>query len=97
MFKNCAPFTNSINKINNTQVDNAKDLDFVMPVCNLIQYSDNYPKTSDSLWQYYRDEPAVAIANSESFKSKVKIRGKTAAGNTKDGKMEVPLKHLSNP
>ena len=92
MFKNCAPFTNSINKINNTQVDNAKDL-----VCNLIQYSDNYPKTSGSLWQYYRDEPAVAIANSESFKSKVKIRGKTAAGNTKDGKMEVPLKHLSNP
>ena len=37
MFKKCAPFTNSINKINNTQVDNAKDLDFVMPVCNLIQ------------------------------------------------------------
>ena len=57
IFKNCAPFTNCISKINNTQVDNAKDIDIVMPMYNLIEYSDNYAKTSGSLWQYYRDEP----------------------------------------
>ena len=42
IFKNCAPFTNCISEINNTQVDNAKDLDIVMPMYNLIEYSDNY-------------------------------------------------------
>ena len=57
VFKNCAPFTNCISEINNTQVDNAKDIDIVMPMYNLIEYSDNYAKTSGSLWQYYRDEP----------------------------------------
>ena len=51
-FKNCAPFTNFISKINNTQVDKAKDNDIVMPMYNLIEYSDNYAKTSGSLWQY---------------------------------------------
>ena len=55
IFKNCAPFTNCISEINNTQVDNAKDIDIVMPMYNLIEYSDNYAKTSGSLWQYYRD------------------------------------------
>ena len=43
-FKNCAPFTNCISEINNTQVDNAKDIDIVMPMYNLIEYSDNYAK-----------------------------------------------------
>ena len=51
-FKNCAPFTNFISEINNTQVDKAKDNDIVMPMNNLIEYSDNYAKTSGSLWQY---------------------------------------------
>ena len=76
-FKNCAPFTNCISEINNTQVDNAKDIDIVMPICNLIEYSDNYAKTTGSLWQYFRDEPNDNLANSESFKSKIKITGKT--------------------
>ena len=49
ILKNCAPFTDCINKINNTQVDNAKDLDIVMPMYNLIEYSDNYLKTSGNL------------------------------------------------
>ena len=44
IFKNCAPFTNCISKINNTQIDNAKDIDIVMPMYNLIEYSDNYAK-----------------------------------------------------
>ena len=59
IFKNCAPFTDCISKINNTQVDNAKDIDIVMPMYNLIEYSDNYSKTSGSLWQYCKDRPAV--------------------------------------
>ena len=54
-FKNCAPFTNCISEVNNTQVDSAKDIDIVMSMYNLIEYSDNYAKTSGSLWQYYRD------------------------------------------
>ena len=52
IFKNCAPFTDCISKINNTQVGNAKDIDIVMSMYNLIEYSDNYSKISGSLWQY---------------------------------------------
>ena len=48
-FKNCAPFINCISEINNTQIDNAKDIDIVMPMYNLIEYSGNYEKTSGSL------------------------------------------------
>ena len=47
--KNCAPFTNCISEINNAQIDNAKDIDIVMPMYNLIEYSDNYSKISESL------------------------------------------------
>ena len=71
-FKNCAPFTNCTSEINNTQIDNAKDIDIVMPTYNLIEYSDNYSKTSRSLWQYYRDEPNNNLADSGSFNSKKK-------------------------
>ena len=96
-FKNCAPFTKCISRINDTDIDTAQDIDIVMPVYNLIQYSDNYSKTSGSLWQCYKDEPNDNLADSESFKSKVKITGKTpAAGNTKDVEIIVPLKYLSN-
>ena len=49
IFKNCAPFTECISRINNTDIDNAKDIDIVMPMYNLIEYSDNYSKTSGSL------------------------------------------------
>ena len=96
-FKNCGPFTNCISEINNTQVDNAKDIDIVMPMYNLIEYSGNYAKTSEILWQYYRDEPNDNLANSESFKFKVKITGKNpAAHNDKNVEIMVPLKYLSN-
>ena len=57
IFKNCAPFTKCISRINNTDIHNAQDIDIVMPMYNLIQYSDNYSKTSGSLWQYYKDDP----------------------------------------
>ena len=96
-FKNCAPFTNCISEINNTDLDNAKDLDIVMPIYNLIEYSDNYAKASGILWQYYRDERNGNLADSESFKSKVKITGKAPDnGNEKDVEIMVPLKYLSN-
>ena len=49
IFSNCAPFTDCISGINNTQVANAKDTDVVIPVYNLIEYRDNYLKTSVSL------------------------------------------------
>ena len=52
IFKNCAPFTKRISKINNTEIDNGQDIDIVMPMYNLIEYGNNYSKTSWSLWQY---------------------------------------------
>ena len=57
IFKNCAPFTDCISIINNTQIDNEKYLDAVMLMYNLMEYSNNYSKISGSLWQYYKDNP----------------------------------------
>ena len=96
-FKNCAPFTKCISRINNTDIDNAHDIDIVMPMYNLIGYSDNYSKTSGTLCQYYKDDSNDNLTDSESFKSKVKITGKTPNnGNTKDVEIIVLLKYLSN-
>ena len=96
-FKNCAAFTNCISEINNAQVDNAKDIDIVMPMYNLIEYSDNYAKTTRTLWQCLRDEPNDVLRNSESFKSKIKITGKIPVNdNEKDVEVMVPLEYLSN-
>ena len=61
IFKNCALLTDCISKINDIQVYNAKDINIVMPMYNLIEYSDNYSKTSGSLWQYCKDIPAVMM------------------------------------
>ena len=57
LFENYVPFTDCISEINSTQIDNAKDTDFMMPMYNLIEYSDKYSKTSGCLWQYYIHEP----------------------------------------
>ena len=107
IFKNCAPFTNCISEINNTQIDNAKDIDIVMPMYNLIEYSDNYAKATGSLWQYCKDIPARNNANNaiiifsednitDSFKFKAKITGQTGNDGTKVVEIMVPLKYLSN-
>ena len=56
-FKNNAPFISCILKINGELIENAEDLDIVMPMYNLLYYSENYRKTSGSLFNYYRDEP----------------------------------------
>ena len=97
VFKNCPPFTLCVSEINNTQIDNCKDIDIIMPMYNLIEYSDNYAKTSGSLWQYYRDEPNDNLADSKSFKSKIKITRKTPDdGSEKNVEIMVPLNYLSN-
>ena len=86
-FQNNVPFINCILKINNTLIDNAEDLDIVMPMYNLVEYSNNYSKTSRSLWKDYRDESSSGIGiennnlissvnNSKSFDYKTKIVGK---------------------
>ena len=108
-FKNNAPFINCISKINGVQIDNAEDLDVVMPMYNLLEYSKNYRKTTGSLWNYYRDEPSNPLSsNSESLKYKTSITENTynvGAGEewydaNKVGKNKaevvIPLKHLSN-
>ena len=106
ILKNCAPFTNCISEINNTQIDNATDIDIVIPMYNLIEYSDNYEKTTGSLWQYSKDIPARNDSNeitvftrnnlTNSFNFKVKFTGQTGNNGTKDVEIMVPLKHLSN-
>ena len=55
-FKNCTPFTKCISRINNTDIDNALDIDIVMSMYNLSEYSGNYSKTPGSLWQCYKDD-----------------------------------------
>ena len=60
-FKNCAPFTKCISIINNTDIDNAKDIDILIPMYNLIEFSDNYSKPSGSLWQYYKMNPTITL------------------------------------
>ena len=50
-----------MSSIYNTQVDNAKDIDLVMPMYKLVEYSDDHSETSGGLWQYYRDEPGLMM------------------------------------
>ena len=65
-------------KINGAKTDNAEDLDVVMSMYNLVEYSINYRKTTGSLWNYYRDEPSDTLSSdSESFKYKTSITGDT--------------------
>ena len=97
-FKNNAPFINCISKINGVKIDNAEDLDVVMPMHNLIEYSKNFRKTTGSLWNYYRDEPINPLSsNSKSFKYKTSIVGRTPGDNDSltDAKGVIPLKYLS--
>ena len=65
LFKNCATFTDCINEINKTQIDNAKYLNVAMQMYNLIEYRDNRSKTSGRLIKYYREDPNYDIVNSE--------------------------------
>ena len=107
--KNNAPFVSCISKINGELVENAEDLDIVIPMYNLLEYSKNYEKTSGSLFNYYRDEPNegeiandngainVSIRNLKSFDYKTKLVG-TLADNVleKEVTIAIPLKYLGN-
>ena len=97
IFKSFVLFINFKSEINNIEIDNAKDIGIVIPMYNLIEYSDSYPKTSAGLWQYHKDESNDNLTVSESFKSKIKTTGNTPAdGKTKDVELIVLLKYLSN-
>ena len=106
IFKNCASFTSCISKINNTQIDNAEYIDVVIPTYNLIEYSNNYSKTPGSLWQYYKEIPAinnnVAIVDfnganvTDSFNFKTKITGQINDDGTIDVEIMVPLNYPIN-
>ena len=91
-------------------IENAKDLDVVMPMYNFLEYSKNYRKITGSLWNYYRDEPSsgfvhdgnekitISFRGSKSFEHKSTITGSLDAGNLEKDYVEVvdSLKHLSN-
>ena len=108
VFKNNAPFINCISKINGVKIDNAEDLDVLMPMYNLLEDSKNYKKATGSLWNYYRDEPSSTIGdnnithstlNSEYFDYKANFMENGVTHNilTKnDVKVVVLLKYLSN-
>ena len=107
IFKNCAPFTNCISKVNNTQIDNTEYIDIVMSMYNLIEYSDHYSKTSGSLWQYFKEIPAVNNAGGivdfngtnapDSFNFKTKTTGQTDENGRIDNvEIMAPLKYLSS-
>ena len=107
VFENNAPFINCISKINGVKIDNAEDLDVVMPMYNLLEYSKNYRKTTGSLWNYYRDEPNgginegtnYSIMGSKSFDYKANFIEDGVTHNNlikNDVKIVGPLKYLSN-
>ena len=110
IFKNNTPFRSCISKINNTFIDNAEDIDFVMPKYNLLKYGDNYSMTSGSLWNYYRDETNgdanknnaarnkinnKKTVTSKSFEYKTKLIGRTPNSNILIEEVVVSLKYLS--
>ena len=84
-FKNCAPFTKCVTKIDGTTIHDAENLDLVMPMYNLIEYSSNYSETTGSLWFCSKNEATnfgADIANTDNFKSfkyKAKFLGNTVA------------------
>ena len=105
---NCALFTDCISEVNNTQIDNAKEIDMVMPIyILLIEYSDNCLKTTQSLSQYYKDEPYLNASSNivgfpvnnngrALFELKTKIAGRIGNDGIKDVKIMLPLKYLSS-
>ena len=105
IFNNCAPFPNCISGTTNTEVDDAHDIDVVMPMYNLTEHNDNHSNTSGILWQYCRNEQAVdandyitrlneANATTDALKIKDEITGKTGNNGKKDVKIMVALKLL---
>ena len=98
--KNNAPFISCISKINGELVENAEDLDIVMPMYNLLEYSDNYQDSTGSLYQFKIDEPpddnAEVANNTTSLVYKSKLIKGTDNNNVNNVKLVVPLKYVSN-
>ena len=103
-FKNCAQFTKCIKEIDGTIIDDAEDLDLVLLMYNLMEYSSNHSEITGSLWYYSKATNFNAdIENTNSFKSftyKAKLLGNTVAdgvnGILKNATIVLPLKYLSN-
>ena len=93
IFKNCSVFTKCVTELNNVQLDNARNIDIIASMYNLVEHSSGYERTSRSLWQYYKDIPAVDNNNiivdftennlTDSFNFKVKMTGETGDDGTK--------------
>ena len=108
-FRNCASFTRCVTHINDEHVETVENLDIIMPMYNLIEYSDDYADSSGSLYQFKRDESPmndaenplnVASDNSTFFKYKASLLGKATDADgddrsLKNTKIVVPLKYLS--
>ena len=93
VFKNCAPFRTCNININDEYVEQAEYLDVVMPMYNLLEYSDNYQDTTGSLYQFKRDEPPVNNDNVNANTTSLKYKSTTG---TNGVKLVVPLKYISN-
>ena len=99
-FKNCVPFCTCDVTVNDEHVEKAEDLDIVMPMYNLLEYSDNYQNSTGSFYQFKRDEPQDNNTNvgknttSLVYKSRL-IKG-TDNNNVNNVKLVVPLKYVSN-
>ena len=101
---NCAPFTTCVAHINVEHVETAENMDIIMPIYNVLEYSNNYADSSGLLWKFKRDEQditgipnAVTTNSSTSFKYKSNLLGApNAIGALKDAKIVVPLKYLCN-
>ena len=102
ILKNNAPFVSCITRINGELIEDADDLDIVMPIYNLLEYSKNYRKTIGSLYNYYRDELSddaddnnfdnINVVNSEAFNYKNKIIGNMYNVNADDDGYDVNKK-----
>ena len=99
-FKNCAPFRTCDVSINNEHDEKAEYLDIVMPIYNLLEYSDNYQDSTGSLYQFKRDEPpddnANVANNTTSLVYKSKLISGTDDNNINNVKLVAPLKYVSN-
>ena len=107
IFKNCAPFNNCISRMNNTEIDDAQYIDVVIPMYNVIEYSDNYSKTSGILWKHcgnvliVNNDGAItdfteANATIDSFSLIENLTGQKDNNGTKNVEIKISLKHLSN-
>ena len=99
-FKNNALFISCTSKINNTLIDSTEDLDIIIPMYNLLEYSKKYSKTIGSFWNYYRDKPNSGVGSADnninyfikywkSFDYKTSITGKLEGGDRKKENVKI--------